>query len=91
MSIYRIVLSRSAAKELGRLPDKIHDKVLERLRKLETEPRGPGCEKLAGIEAYKLRIGDLRVIFEIDDKSREVRIVMVDDRKHVYKKLRRKS
>ncbi len=88
---YRIVLSRSATKELAGLPNKIHDKVVERLRKLETEPRGRGCEKLSGLEAYKLRIRDLRIVFEIHDKAREVRIVMVDDRKQVYKRLRRKS
>lgn len=88
---YRIVLSRSATKELAGLSDKIHDKIIGRLRRLEAEPRGRGCEKLTGIDAYKLRIGDLRIVFEIDDKAREVRIVMVDDRKQVYKRLRRKS
>lgn len=88
---YRVALSRSAAKELDRLPQKIHDKIIKRLRSLETEPRGSGVEKHTGIEAFKLRVGDHRIVFEIDDKVLEVRVVMIDDRKHVYKKLRRKT
>ena len=74
MPSYRVVLSRSAAKELARLPDKTHDNVIRRLRKLESDPRERGTAKLSGIDAYKLRIGDLRIVFEIDDRSREVRV-----------------
>ncbi|HMU34498.1 MAG TPA: type II toxin-antitoxin system RelE/ParE family toxin [Pyrinomonadaceae bacterium] len=88
---YRIVLSRTATKELARLPNKMHDRVLTQLRKLEVDPRGQGCEKLTGCDAYKRRVGDLRIVFEINDSSREVRVVMVDDRKQVYKKIRRKD
>ena len=53
---YRIDLTRSAVKELEKLSSKTHDNVVKNLRMLEQEPRMFDVEKLAGIEAYKLRI-----------------------------------
>lgn len=87
---YRITLSRSAAKELDGLPAKIHDKIIEHLRQLEENPRLFGAEKLTGIEAFKLRVGNLRIIYKIDDSEKEIEVVMVEDRKQVYKRLKRK-
>ena len=90
MKRYKIALTRSASKELNRLSSRTHDKIVDHLRQLETDPRIFGSEKLTGIDAYKLRVGDLRIIYEIDDRAAEVRVVMVDDRKQVYQRLRRK-
>ena len=53
---YRIDLTRSAVKELEKLSSKTHDNVVKNIRMLEQEPRMFDVEKLAGIEAYKLRI-----------------------------------
>jgi len=88
---YRIVLARSAAKELDGLPARIHNKVIDHLRKLEQDPRVFGAEKLAAISAYKLRVGSYRIIYQIDDSQKQVRVVMIDDRKQVYQRLRRKK
>lgn len=88
---YRIVLKRSAAKELAALPSRTHDNVIKHLRQLESSPRGTGAEKLTGIDAYKLRVGSYRVVFEIDDSAKEVTVVMIDDRKQVYQRLRRRK
>ena len=88
---YRIVLTKSVVKELDALPTKIHDKIIDRLRHLEENPRIPGAEKLTAIDAYKLRVGNYRIIYEIRDSEKEVRVVMVDDRKQVYKRLRKKQ
>jgi mRNA interferase RelE/StbE len=88
---YRIELTKSAVKELERLPVKTHDKVIEHLVQLEQNPRLFGSEKLTGIDAYKLRVGNYRVVYEIDDATEVVRVVTVDDRKQVYKRLRRKK
>lgn len=85
----RIVLAKSAVKELDRLESKIHDKVIVRLRELESNPRIFGAEKLTSINAYKLRVGNHRIVYQIDDSAKQVRIVMVDDRKQVYKRLSR--
>ena len=88
---YRIELSKSAVKELERLPSRTHDKIVEHLVQLEHNPRMRGAEKLTGIDAYKLRVGNYRIIYEIDDLKKEIRIVMVDDRKQVYQRLKRKK
>jgi len=50
---YRIVLTRSAVKELDGLPSKTHDKIVDHLRQLEENPRIFGAEKLTAIDAYK--------------------------------------
>lgn len=88
---YRIDLTRSAIKELEELSSKTHDNVINHLRMLENEPRMFGAEKLAGIDAYKLRVGNYRIVYEINDREKVVRVVMVDDRKQVYRRLRRKK
>lgn len=88
---YRIELAKSAVKELERLPTRTHDKIIEHLVQLEQDPRFFGTEKLTGLDAYKLRVGNHRIVYEIDDLQRVVRIVMVDDRKQVYKRLSRKK
>ena len=88
---YRIDLTKSAIKELERLSAKTHDKIIQHFVELEQNPRTPGAEKLTGIDAYKLRVGNYRIIFEINDTEKVVRIVMVDDRKQVYQRLRRKK
>lgn len=88
---YRVVLSKSAAKELDGLQTKIHDKIVDHLFQLEENPRIFGAEKLTAIDAYKLRVGNYRIIYEISDSDREIRIVMVEDRKRVYQRLRKKT
>jgi len=45
---------------------------------------------LTGLEAYKFRVGNFRIVYEIDDRENEVRVVMVEDRKQVYQRLKRK-
>ena len=88
---YRIDLTKSAIKELERLSVKTHDKIIQHLAALEQDPRKFGAEKLTGIDAYKLRVGNYRIVYEIDDAANIVRVVMVDDRKQVYQRLRRKK
>ena len=88
---YRIDLTKSAIKELERLSVKTHDKIIQHLVALEQDPRKFGAEKLTGIDAYKLRVGNYRIVYEIDDSANIVRVVMVDDQKQVYQRLRRKK
>ena len=87
---YKIALARSAIKELESLPSKTHDRIIKHLKRLEENPRLSGSEKLTGMKAYKLRVGNYRIIYEIDDTSKEIKVFMIEDRKQVYKRLRRK-
>jgi len=60
------------------------------LQQLEENPRVFGAEKLTARQAYKLRVGSYRIVYEIDDARQEIKVLMVEDRKQVYKRLKRK-
>jgi len=82
---YRLRLSRRALRQLEKLPLEIRLRIDPRLRSLSTEPRPAGCRKLAGIaHGYRLRIGPGRVIYEVDDQRREVRVEWIGPRASAY-------
>lgn len=82
---YLVTLKRSAEKELGRLPGEIHDRVIERLIALQSNPRPTGTRKLRGREGYRIRIGDYRVLYIINDSERQVEVYSVAHRRDVYR------
>ncbi len=87
---YEIILKKSAVKELENLLIKQHDRIIEHLKQLQENPRIFGAEKLKGREEYKLRVGSYRIVYDIDDKNQQVTVYLIEDRKQVYKRLRRK-
>jgi mRNA interferase RelE/StbE len=82
---YQVVLPKSAQKELDRLPDQISERILAALAGLETQPRPSGCKKLRGESAWRIRVGDYRVIYEIHDKVLQVIVVTIGHRREVYR------
>ncbi len=84
MVSYSVHLSRSAERELRRVPPPDLARIWQRIRALEGDPRPPGHRKLAGAEGYRIRQGDWRVIYLVDDAAREGRIVKVGHRREVY-------
>jgi mRNA interferase RelE/StbE len=83
---YKILIKASAAKEIEQLPTrKDRRRVVERIRRLADEPRPKGCEKLSGQDRYRLRQGNYRIIYSIDDDVLTVHVVKVGDRKDVYR------
>lgn len=82
---YQVILQRPAEKELEALDSSIHKRIVTRLLALEENPRPTGVKKLQGQESYRLRIGDYRVLYTIDDKSRKVFIMAVGHRREVYR------
>jgi len=78
-------IKRSAAKELDELPKKERRRIVERIQALAEEPRPRGSEKLSGQEKYRLRQGNLRILYEIDDPSLSVTIVKIGHRREVYR------
>ena len=85
MASYRIEVKRSAAKEVAGLPKADCQRVVAKLQALADEPRPHGCEKLTGDEKYRVRQGNYRILYEIDDDARTITIVKVGDRKEVYR------
>ncbi|MCU0468134.1 MAG: type II toxin-antitoxin system RelE/ParE family toxin [Arcicella sp.] len=89
--IYTIEFTSKAQKELGKLPKQILAKVLDKIAELSNDPRPTGHKKLtnfhipnASDKLYRIRIGDYRVIYEIEDEVVTVTIVKVAHRKKVY-------
>ena len=84
--MYRILLERSAEKDLTRLSFELNRRVIASIQELAHSPRRPGCRKLAGTKSdWRIRVGDYRVIYEISDSAREVRVHRVRHRREVYR------
>jgi len=84
---YALTYKPSVERELMRLPREILGRADAAIQKLGQVPRPPGCIKLAGVDAYRVRVGDYRIIYSIDDASRVVVIQAVRHRREVYRGL----
>ena len=87
MAEYRLLIKASAAKELEAVGTKAdRQRVVQRMQALAAIPRPQGSEKLAGYaDRYRVRQGNYRIIYLIDDGRREVTIFKVAHRKDVYR------
>jgi mRNA interferase RelE/StbE len=84
--VFRILLASSAERDLRRLAPSIHERVIAAIQGLSRNPRPPGCRKLAGMaNDWRIRVGDYRVIYEIADAIRIVRVNRVRHRPEVYR------
>ncbi|HAB19185.1 MAG TPA: type II toxin-antitoxin system RelE/ParE family toxin [Verrucomicrobiota bacterium] len=84
--MYRVLLERAAERDLSRLSTAIHDRVIAAIQALATNPRPPGCRKLVGSKNdWRIRVGDYRVVYEIGDAIRVVRVNRVRHRREVYR------
>lgn len=81
---YKIEIKKSAQKELKSLPNKELKKIIEKISSLATNPRPTGCKKLSGDEKYRIRVGNYRVLYSIEDNILVIFIVKVGHRKNVY-------
>jgi mRNA interferase RelE/StbE len=82
---YRVILSRSPRKQMERISGEIENRILDKLSELEMNPRPSGCKKLKNRDAWRIRVGDYRVIYEIHDKVLQVIVVTVGHRREVYR------
>jgi mRNA interferase RelE/StbE len=84
--MHEVLLERAAQRDLRKLAPDIFRRVVDAIRALAAEPRPPGCRKISGSRSdYRIRIGTIRVIYEIDDRVREVRIMRVKHRREAYR------
>lgn len=81
----KVILLKSAQKELDRIPDEIALRISEKLRILENNPYPTGSEKLGGGKGYRMRIGNYRTVYRIDKKIKTIFIVKIGHRKDVYR------
>ena len=85
MPVYEILLSKAARKQLASLPVFIDNKIIEEISALSSSPRPSRCKKLKGYKsAWRIRVGDYRVIYEIEEKTLRVLIIAIGHRKNIY-------
>lgn len=83
---YTVIIPKTVQKQLDRLAEVERRRVLQRLSQLEINPRPIGCVKLVGsANEYRVRIGDYRIRYEIDDEGRIVILLVVKHRRDVYR------
>ncbi|MEZ4525686.1 MAG: type II toxin-antitoxin system RelE/ParE family toxin [Desulfobacterales bacterium] len=87
MAEYKIFFKHSAAKDLDSIPKNDLRRIVKRIASLAHNPRPKGHEKLAGHERYRIRQGNYRIIYSIQDQELSVWIVKIGHRRDVYRNL----
>tara|TARA_B110000305_G_scaffold240419_1_gene310961 strand:- start:374 stop:634 length:261 start_codon:yes stop_codon:yes gene_type:complete len=85
MVSYKIVIKKSAAKEIERIEKKGRVRIIEKIRSLATDPRPSGSKKLSGQEKFRVRQGNYRILYQIIDDELIVSVVRVGHLREVYK------
>jgi len=85
MAKYRITIKKSAAKELENLPRKTPGRIIKRIRSLAENPRPQGSQRLSARGLYRIRQGDYRIVYTVDDKNRMVDIIKIGHRREIYR------
>jgi mRNA interferase RelE/StbE len=84
--VYEIYLERGAERDLKRLSGQDFHRIITVIRALAENPRPSGCRKITGSKSdWRLRIGDYRIIYEIDKTAKVVRVMRVRHRREVYR------
>jgi len=83
--VYAVLLEAAAERSLRRLDAAVFRRVGSALRSLADNPRPHGCRKLTGSDRdWRIRVGDYRIVYEIDDQVREVRVMRIRHRREAY-------
>lgn len=85
MESYEITFRKSVAKDLKKIPKKDVSGILEVIQSLSRNPRPPQVKKLSGQERYRMRKGNDRILYTIEDTKLVITVVKVGDRREVYR------
>ncbi len=84
--MYEIYLERAAERDLRRLAAEDFHRVISRIKNLKKNPRPPGCHKIVGSKKdWRIRVGNYRILYEIDVKTKVVKVMRVKHRREVYR------
>jgi len=83
--IYTIDILRSAQKSLSRINRQDQERIIAAIEDLAEEPRPSGCKKLTGRSAWRIRIGNYRVIYEIQDDRLVITVLNIGHRREIYR------
>ena len=83
--VYRVTLAASAKRELIALSANAIERILPKIRELANDPRPPGCKKLrGGRNLWRIRIGDYRVVYTVNDTTKTIDVTRIAHRREVY-------
>jgi mRNA interferase RelE/StbE len=86
MNPFEIMFDRRVLKDLAHLPNELQNRILEHLEVLTQDPFAHGTIKLKGETAYRVRVGDYRIVFDVDTGVRMITVLAVDHRSSIYKR-----
>jgi mRNA interferase RelE/StbE len=82
---YKILILRSAEKEMDQLPVPVFKRISIKILSLESNPRPKGIKKLSGRDEYRLRVSNYRILYNISDTDRVVTVISVVHRREAYR------
>jgi len=85
MAAYEILFKESVWKELDKTPKSDLIKILSRVEQLGNDPRPAGCEKLSENVPYRIRQGNYRIVYSIQDRDLTIWVIKVGHRKDAYR------
>lgn len=83
---YRVEITRKAEKSIGRLDKRTARRIADAIMSLADDPRPAGCKKLVGDDRWRVRLGDYRILYLIEDDVLIVTVVEVAHRREVYRR-----
>lgn len=83
---YTLEISKRVRKDLADLPKDVQRRIVGKLDELLENPFSPGSIKLKGEESYRVRVGDYRIVFDVNTKTQVITVLAVGDRKEIYKR-----
>ncbi|MBI4081746.1 MAG: type II toxin-antitoxin system RelE/ParE family toxin [Candidatus Lambdaproteobacteria bacterium] len=87
-SVYEVVYVRTAERDLRKLTRTNQQRVARAVKALATEPRPPGCRRLQTADVrYRIRVGDLRIVYRVEDERLLVLVIRIDRRDRVYRRV----
>ena len=85
--MYEVYLEQRAQRDLKKLSTEDFHRVIRTIKALAKDPRRAGCRKISGSKNdWRIRVGDYRVIYEIDKRAKAIRVMLVRHRRDVYRK-----
>jgi len=83
--VYRLEVSHTAHRQIRKLPAQTQERVNKTIARLAEDPRPPGVKKLTAREGYRVRVGDYRILYQVDDGAEVVVIHRVMSRGNAYR------
>ena len=83
--MYRLEISHIAHKQIEVIPPRLAQRINEAILGLANEPRPVGAKKLMGVEGYRIRVGDYRILYVVNDASRLIIVYRVKHRREAYR------